>query len=91
MNAELNWAPINSLSRYFGTSRLVTVSVITVVFVLFVVFGLGKAVFSHFVGAFYPTIASFRAVEDKDIKAASLWLTYWVAFVAFATVELIPG
>ncbi|KCV70693.1 hypothetical protein H696_03046 [Fonticula alba] len=39
------------------------------------------------VGFVYPAYASFKAIESKETEDDKLWLTYWVVYAFFSTIE----
>ena len=42
---------------------------------------------SDLVGFVYPVYASIKAIEGKNKDEDSTWLTYWLVFAMFKTVE----
>jgi len=56
---------------------------------LFVLLNIGPVFFTNLLGIVYPGYMSFKAVESHDRKDDKQWLTYWVVFGAFTTVDTI--
>jgi len=53
----------------------------------FFLYGLGGQLICTLVGAAYPAFESYKVVEAGDPKEMQLWLSYWVVFAIFTSVE----
>lgn len=56
---------------------------------LLIVFNVFASFLTTLIGFLYPAYASFKAIESKDHKDDTQWLTYWVAFSAFNILEFL--
>ena len=53
--------------------------------------GFGSSLFSVVVATLYPTYASFKAIEGKDVKEDAQWLSYWALVGLFYAAETLGG
>lgn len=74
--------------RFSVRTGHIALGTIALVFV-FVLLGVGPVLFTNLLGIVYPGYMSFKAVESHDRKDDKQWLTYWVAFGAFTTIDTI--
>uniref|UniRef100_A0A0G4FGB8 Receptor expression-enhancing protein n=1 Tax=Chromera velia CCMP2878 TaxID=1169474 RepID=A0A0G4FGB8_9ALVE len=66
------------------------VIVISVIFFLlaFMLFGIGGELICNWAGFIYPAYKSFKAIESRKKEEDKLWLTYWVVYALFSTLEV---
>eukprot|EP00808_Paulinella_micropora_P015809 g19358.t1 len=55
--------------------------------VLLILFGFGMNAFSNLVGFVYPMWMSFKALRSANKDDDAQWLTYWIVYGFFTTVE----
>jgi len=58
-----------------------------VLFLLFVLFGVGAAAVCNIVGFVYPLYGSFKAIKSPAKGDDTHWLTYWIVYGWFAFIE----
>ena len=59
-----------------------------VVFLVFLVFGVGIATLSGLIGFAYPAFKSFQAIETKVKGNIVQWQVYWIIFSLFQLLEV---
>jgi len=57
----------------------------------FILLGLAENFFSNFIGVFYPLIGSIKSLETDTLDDDKMWLTYWVCFSSYFTIEMVLG
>ncbi|KAI8908058.1 TB2/DP1, HVA22 family-domain-containing protein [Gorgonomyces haynaldii] len=57
------------------------------VFLTLIFFNIWGNLLVNLVGFVYPCYASFKAIESSDTRDDIQWLTYWVVFGFFNTIE----
>merc|ERR1712146_23764 len=60
---------------------------ISLLVVIFILFGFGAGLLCNFVGFVYPAYASFKSLESNSHDDDRLWLTYWVVYSCFCLIE----
>ena len=56
-------------------------------FLVFTFLNWAGSLLSNFAGFIYPTYASLKAIESRNVNDDTSWLTYWVIFGFFTTIE----
>ena len=64
---------------------------ITSVLVLVLMLMQGWTILMTFITVFYPAVHSIRAIESPDKDDDKVWLTYWMVFGLFTTLETFFG
>ncbi len=57
----------------------------------FILIGVCENFFSNFIGVFYPVFGSIKSLETDTLQDDKMWLTYWVVFSLYFTVEMVIG
>ena len=58
-----------------------------VLFITFMLLGIGADLITDAIGLFYPMYMSFKALETKEGDDDKLWLTYWVVYACYKVVD----
>lgn len=70
-----------------GVKRVYLVLGAVTILALYLVIGHGAQLICNGIGFVYPAYASIVAIESRSKEDDTKWLTYWVVFAAFSTVE----
>lgn len=87
---DREFASVDFVSRTAASTGLRRAHLVigaTVALFFFIFVGFGAGFFAHMVGFLYPAYASFKAIESKDLRDDTQWLTYWVVFASFSIAE----
>lgn len=57
----------------------------------FILIGVCENFFSNFIGVFYPLFGSIKSLETDTLEDDKMWLTYWVVFSLYFTIEMVIG
>eukprot|EP00924_Labyrinthula_sp_SR-Ha-C_P007210 snap_masked-scaffold_8-processed-gene-12.39-mRNA-1 protein AED:0.39 eAED:0.39 QI:0/-1/0/1/-1/1/1/0/167 len=78
---------LNILSSKTGISKTYILTSAILTFFTLAYVTLGPNFICNATGFFYPTYASFHAIESKRKDDDTQWLTYWVVYALFTVVE----
>merc|ERR1711881_584194 len=70
-----------------GVKKLYIAAALSLLVVVFILFGFGAGLLCNFVGFVYPAFASFKALDSKNEGEERNWLIYWVVYSCFCLVE----
>lgn len=78
---------LNKLQKSTGIKKLYIAQGLLGVFALYMIIGHFAELICNFVGFIYPAYCSIHALESPHKQDDAKWLTYWVVYALFATVE----
>ena len=70
-----------------GVKRLHIVAVLVIIHALYLLFGSWAQLLCNITGFLYPAYVSVSAIESASKDDDTQWLTYWVVFALFNTLE----
>lgn len=72
--------PLRDLSAKVGVKPSVLLAGLLVLVIIFVAFECGAYILTSGVGFLYPAYMSMKAIETKDNRDDTQWLTFWVVY-----------
>jgi len=78
---------LETLEKKTGVRRLYLVTGAVAFVGLYLAFGYGAGLICNLIAFVYPAYASIKALESSRKEDDTQWLTYWVVYAVFGTVE----
>lgn len=79
--------PLKTLSAKLGVKPHTLLGGVFLVVILLLLLEIGSFFLSSIVGYLYPAYMSFKAIESKDKKDDTQWLTFWVVYCVFTIAD----
>lgn len=76
--------PLKDLSSKIGLKPRIILGVSFLVLVLLILLEIGSYFLTSFAGYLYPAYMSFKAIESKEKRDDTQWLTFWIVYTIFS-------
>eukprot|EP00088_Acartia_fossae_P064583 TRINITY_DN79513_c0_g1_i1.p2 TRINITY_DN79513_c0_g1~~TRINITY_DN79513_c0_g1_i1.p2 ORF type:complete len:165 (+),score=8.95 TRINITY_DN79513_c0_g1_i1:306-800(+) len=81
------YKPLSDIETKTGVPKVYSTLGVCAILFIFIIFDLGAQLIVNLAGFLYPAYQSFKALETARKTDDEHWLTYWIVFGLFNTLE----